>query len=158
MFFGSNTRRSNTFVIKPGGYEFSRFEIYWSSFLRSCVVCTTICINSVVCTTICINIVNTSQSGDLSNVHTWMICSSVAASDVLRELWDAWCFGNKSDIVWAVVFVSPVLYPFRTKVVRLIIFKFLSSISHPVLSPRGLWWAYAPKRSSKSPKLKYETL
>jgi len=35
-------RRSNTFVIKPNGYEFSRFEKYWSSFLHSCVFCTTI--------------------------------------------------------------------------------------------------------------------
>ena len=35
-------RRSNTFFIKPSGYEFSRFEKYWSSFLHSCVFCTTI--------------------------------------------------------------------------------------------------------------------
>ena len=35
-------RRSNTFVIKLSGYEFSRFEKYWSSFLHSCVLCTTI--------------------------------------------------------------------------------------------------------------------
>jgi len=39
--FGSTTRRRNTFIIKPGDYEFSRFEKYWSSFLHSCVVCTT---------------------------------------------------------------------------------------------------------------------
>ena len=35
-------RRSNTFVIKPSGYEFSRFDKYWSSFLHSCVFCATI--------------------------------------------------------------------------------------------------------------------
>ena len=35
-------RRSNTFVIKPSGYEFSRFEKYWSSFVHSCVFCATI--------------------------------------------------------------------------------------------------------------------
>ena len=35
-------RRSNTFVIKPRGYEFSRFEKYWSSFLHSCVFCATV--------------------------------------------------------------------------------------------------------------------
>ena len=35
-------RRSNTFVIEPSGYEFSRFEKYWSSFLHSCVFCATI--------------------------------------------------------------------------------------------------------------------
>ena len=35
-------RRSNTFVIIPSGYEFSRFEKYWSSFLHSCVFCATI--------------------------------------------------------------------------------------------------------------------
>ena len=35
-------RRSNTFVIKPSCYEFSRFEKYWSSFLHSCLFCTTI--------------------------------------------------------------------------------------------------------------------
>jgi len=34
--------RSNTFVIKPSGYEFLRFEKYWSSFLHSCVFCATI--------------------------------------------------------------------------------------------------------------------
>jgi len=28
MFFGRTTRRSNTFVIKPSGYELSRFEKY----------------------------------------------------------------------------------------------------------------------------------
>ena len=32
MFFGSTTRRSNTFVIKPSGYEVSRFEKYWAAF------------------------------------------------------------------------------------------------------------------------------
>ena len=42
MSFGITTRRSNTFVIKPGGYEFSRFKKYWSSFFHSCLVCTTI--------------------------------------------------------------------------------------------------------------------
>jgi len=42
MSFGSTTRRSNTFVIKPDGYEFSRFEKFWSNFLHTCVVCTTI--------------------------------------------------------------------------------------------------------------------
>jgi len=31
--FGTTTRRRNTFVIKPGGYEFSSFEKYWSTFL-----------------------------------------------------------------------------------------------------------------------------
>jgi len=35
-------KRSNTFFIKPSGYEFSRFEKYWSSFLHSCVFCATI--------------------------------------------------------------------------------------------------------------------
>ena len=34
-------RRSNTFLIKPSVYEFSRFEKY-SSFLHSCVFCSTI--------------------------------------------------------------------------------------------------------------------
>ena len=29
---GLTTRRSNTFVIKPSGYEFSRFEKYWAAF------------------------------------------------------------------------------------------------------------------------------
>jgi len=35
-------RRSKTFVIKPSGYEFSRFEKYWSSFFHPCVFCATI--------------------------------------------------------------------------------------------------------------------
>ena len=35
-------RRSNTFVITPSGYEFSKFEKYWSSFFHSCVFCATI--------------------------------------------------------------------------------------------------------------------
>jgi len=42
MFFGQYHRRSNTFVIKPSGYEFSRYEKYSSSFLHSCVFCATI--------------------------------------------------------------------------------------------------------------------
>jgi len=29
---GLTTRRSNTFVIRPSGYEFSRFEKYWAAF------------------------------------------------------------------------------------------------------------------------------
>jgi len=29
---GLTTRRSNTFVIKPSGHEFSRFEKYWAAF------------------------------------------------------------------------------------------------------------------------------
>jgi len=29
---GLTARRSNTFVIKPSGYEFSRFEKYWAAF------------------------------------------------------------------------------------------------------------------------------
>jgi len=74
-------------------------------------------------------VVFTSQSWDLPNVHTWMICISVTISDVLREISDVWCFGSKSAVDWADVF-TPVLYPFRMKIVRLIIFKFLSSISH----------------------------
>ena len=44
--FSSTARRSNTSVIKPGDYAFSRCEKYWSSFLHSCVVCTTVCSKS----------------------------------------------------------------------------------------------------------------
>ena len=67
-------------------------------------------------------------------------------------------FGNKSDVVWAVVFVSPILYPFRMKVVRLIIFKFFSSIFHPVPSPQGALVGLFPQTKLQVPKLKYETL
>jgi len=74
-------------------------------------------------------VVYTSQNWDLPNVHTWMICISVTTSDVLREISYISCFGSKSDVAWAVVF-SPVLYPFRMNILRFIIFKFLSSISH----------------------------
>ena len=77
MFFSSSTtRRSNT-----GGFEFSRFEKYWSSFLPSCAVCTTIYNKSWVhrallawkqaryWTTIRVDwcVVNTLQSWDLPN-------------------------------------------------------------------------------------------
>jgi len=54
-FFRSTTRRSNTFVIKPGGYESSRFKKYWSSFLHSCLVCTIIynSLSRAGCTVLC---------------------------------------------------------------------------------------------------------
>ena len=59
-------RRSNTFVIKPCGYEFSRFEKNWSSFLCSCVVCTTIYNKSWVLT--CSAIVEASLTFELPTV------------------------------------------------------------------------------------------
>ena len=74
-------------------------------------------------------VVYTSQTWDVPNVHTWMICINVTTSDVLREISDVWWFSSKSDVDWADV-VSPILYPFRMKIVRFIIFKFLSSTSH----------------------------
>jgi len=74
-------------------------------------------------------VVYTSQTWDLPNVHTWIICISITTSAVLREISDVWWFGSKSDVDWADVF-TPILYRFRMKIVRFIIFKFLSSISH----------------------------
>ena len=100
------------------------FEIWeiLSSFLHSCVVCTTIYNKSCV-TVLCQRgnklgfwttnsvdwcVVYTSQSWDLPNVHTWMICISVTTSDVLREMsdvwqqiccWLSWCFSPQFYIL-----------------------------------------------------------
>jgi len=53
-------------------------------------------------------------------------------SDLLREISDVWCFGDKSDVDWAVTFVFHISCPFRRKELRFIlIIKFLSSIFHP---------------------------
>jgi len=142
MYFGSTTRRSNTFIIKPRGYEFSRFEKYWSSFLHSCAVCTIIynkswvlpCSASVdTSLTFKYNsvdwcVVYTSQMWDL--MCTRGLCISVTTSDVLTDISDVWCFWQQIWCWLSCWFSSPILYPFRMKIVRFIIFKFLSSISH----------------------------
>jgi len=141
---GLTTRRGNTFVLKPSGYEFSRLEKYWAVFFIPAwfvlpYITRAGCyralpawkhvwhVNYQQCRLMCSF---TSQSWDLPNVHTWMICISVTTSDGLREISDVWCFGSKSYVDWADVF-SPISYPFRMKIIRFIIFKFLSSISHP---------------------------
>ena len=75
-------------------------------------------------------VVYTSQSWDLPNVHTWMICISVTTSDVLRKISDVLMFWQHIWCWLSCCFFPQILYPFRMKIVRFIIFKFLSSISH----------------------------
>ena len=81
-------------------------------------------------------VVYTSQSWDLPDVHTWMICIS---KHVMHQCYHFRCFKRKFwylmfwQQIWYCLsgcFFSPILYPFRMKVVRFIIFKFLLSNSH----------------------------
>ena len=60
--------------------------------------------------------------------HFW--CFNIR-SDVLREISDVWCFGNKSLMLTKSLLFFQIFYYFRMKIVRLMLFKFLSSISHP---------------------------
>ena len=123
MFFGSTTGVTTHTLSNQAVMNFRDLRNIEAAFLHSCVFCATIYNKSWVLpcsasaelcqcgnkhdiwTTNSVDwcVVHTSQSWDLPNVHTWMICISVTISDVLREISDIWCFGSISDVDWAVV-------------------------------------------------------
>jgi len=77
-------RRSNTFVIKPSGYEFSRFEKDWSSFLHSCVFCATIYNKSWVLP--CSASVETSMTFQLPTVYGAPFVKILYLTDLAQKL------------------------------------------------------------------------
>ena len=72
----------------------------------------------------------TRSSGSLIPVLPLLILHDVRC-DFLGWISDVWCFGDKSDVDWVVVFFFTFPLVLGRKYVRFMIFRFLSSISHP---------------------------
>ena len=74
--------------------------------------------------------------------HFW--CFNIR-SDVLREISDFWCFGDKSDFDLGTAIFSTFPLLLDWKEVRFIIFKFLFSISHPLMC---VWLSFQTKKAT----------